>query len=266
MKNDRMGRPGFNRSKYESEFQLTTNYDPIAEQYKRSKQQPWRTHIEAFSLMQLIGDPTGKSVLDVACGEGFYSRMLKQCGATSVTGVDLSVGMIELAIQQEEINQQGIQFLVADAREYNPTEKYDLVIAAYLLNYAHNQQELQAMCDGIARCLNPGGRFITVNCSPFLHFPTAPSYRKYGFETILTAPWGEGTPITWRFHLSDGVFELENYHLNQTMHEEAFHRAGFKKTAWHKPQLSPDGLKLQGHSFWSDFFEHSPVAFIECTK
>jgi SAM-dependent methyltransferase len=206
-----MGRPGFNRSKYESEFQLTTNYDPIAEQYKRSKQQPWRTHIEAFSLMQLIGDPTGKSVLDVACGEGFYSRMLKQCGATSVTGVDLSVGMIELAIQQEEINQQGIQFLVADAREYNPSEKYDLVIAAYLLNYAHNQQELQAMCDGIA-------------------------------------------------------FELENYHLNQAMHEEAFHRAGFKKTAWHKPQLSPDGLKLQGHSFWSDFFEHSPVAFIECTK
>ena len=135
--------------------------------------------------MQLIGDPTGKSVLDVACGEGFYSRMLKQCGATSVTGVDLSVGMIELAIQQEEINQQGIQFLVADAREYNPTEKYDLVIAAYLFNYAHNQQELQAMCDGIARCLNPGGRFITVNCSPFLHFPTAPSYRKYGFDSPL---------------------------------------------------------------------------------
>jgi hypothetical protein len=41
---------------------MTTNYDPIAEQYKRSKQQPWRTHIEASSLMALIGDPSGKSI------------------------------------------------------------------------------------------------------------------------------------------------------------------------------------------------------------
>ena len=47
---------------------MTTNYDPIAEQYKRSKQQPWRAHIEAFTLMRLIGNPTGKTVIDIACG------------------------------------------------------------------------------------------------------------------------------------------------------------------------------------------------------
>jgi hypothetical protein len=41
---------------------MTTNYDPIAEQYKRSKQQPWRTYIEAFTLMEIIGDPQGMSV------------------------------------------------------------------------------------------------------------------------------------------------------------------------------------------------------------
>lgn len=51
---------------------MATNYDPIAEQYKRSKQQPWRTHIETFTLMELIGDPAGEAVVDVACGEGFY--------------------------------------------------------------------------------------------------------------------------------------------------------------------------------------------------
>ena len=48
---------------------MATNYDPIAEQYKRAKQQPWRTHIEAFTLMKLIGDPIGKTVIDIACGE-----------------------------------------------------------------------------------------------------------------------------------------------------------------------------------------------------
>ena len=65
---------------------MTTNYDPIAEQCKRSKQQPWRTHIEAFTLMRLIRDPTSKSVVDIACGEGFYTRANRQRGAAKVTG------------------------------------------------------------------------------------------------------------------------------------------------------------------------------------
>lgn len=243
---------------------MTTDYDPIAEQYKRSKQQPWRTHIEAYTLMQLIGDPSEKSVLDVACGEGFYTRMLRQRGAARVTGVDLSAGMIDLARQQEESHQQGIEYVVADARQYVPAEKYDLVVAAYLLNYAQNRQELQAMCDGIARCLKPGGRFITVNCSPSLSFPTAPSYRQYGFETNVVGDWREGVAIRWRFHLSDGVFEIENYHLDTAIHEEAFRRAGFHQIAWHAPRLSHDGLAFEDQRFWSSFLDHSPVAFIEC--
>ena len=45
---------------------MTTNYDDIAEEYKRSKLQPWRQYIEAFTLFELIGDLAGKSVLDLA--------------------------------------------------------------------------------------------------------------------------------------------------------------------------------------------------------
>jgi trans-aconitate methyltransferase len=63
---------------------MATDYDPIAEQYKRSKQQPWRTYIEAFTLMDLIGDPTGKAVIDIACGEGYYTRLLRQRGLASI--------------------------------------------------------------------------------------------------------------------------------------------------------------------------------------
>src|SRR5438045_46604 len=44
---------------------MTTDYDPIADLYRLAKQQPWRTHVEAFTLMNLVGDPAGKAVLDV---------------------------------------------------------------------------------------------------------------------------------------------------------------------------------------------------------
>ena len=245
---------------------MTTDYDPIAEQYKRSKQQPWRTLIESFTLMDLIGDPRGMSVLDVACGEGFYTRMIRQRRAARVVGVDLSIGMIDLARRQEIQHQLGIEYVVGDARDLDGTEQFDLVMAAYLLNYARSCDELQSMCNGIARSLKPGGRFITVNCNPSLLFPTAPSYRKYGFETSVEGKWQEGVPIKWTFYLSDGPFDIENYHLSVATHEEAFRNVGFREIRWHTPQLSPEGLSTADPEYWSDLLSSPPVTFIECVK
>ena len=51
---------------------MITDYDPIAEQYRRSKQQPWRGYIESCSLLELIGE-RGYEVfllLAVACLSG----------------------------------------------------------------------------------------------------------------------------------------------------------------------------------------------------
>jgi len=245
---------------------MTTNYDPIAEQYKRSKQQPWRTYVECFTLMKLVGDLEGMDVLDVACGEGFYTRMIRQRGAARVTGVDLSHGMIELARNQEAVHRLGINYVAGDARDLPGTNECDLAVAAYLLNYARNRNEIQAMCDGIARSLKPGGRFITVNCNPGLAFPDAPSYRKYGFETSVQGEWQEGEPIKWTFYLGDDTFEIENYHLNVAIHERAFRQAGFREVHWHAPSLSPEGLVEYDQAFWSSLLDHPPVAFIECVK
>lgn len=137
---------------------MTTDYDPIAEQYQRSKHQSWRAFIESFTLLELIGNLGGLSVLDLACGEGFYSRLIRQRGAQRVLGVDFSHGMIELAQRQEAHDNLGVEYLVGDARELPVTETFDLAVAAYLLNYARNRQELQLMCNGISR-VETGGTF-----------------------------------------------------------------------------------------------------------
>jgi toxoflavin synthase len=245
---------------------MTTDYDPIAEQYKRSKEQPWRTYIECFTLMQLVGDVAGRSVLDVACGEGFYTRMIRQRGAARVVGVDLSQGMIDLAGRQEAGHRLGIEYRVGDARDLSMPGEFDVVVAAYLLNYAQDRRELQAMCRGIASCLKPGGRFVTVNCNPLLDFSAAPSYRKYGFETTVGGRFVEGAPITWRFFLDDGSFAIENYHLDASAHEEAFRLAGFREINWHRPRLSPEGAREHEIEHWATFMEQPPAIFMECVK
>jgi toxoflavin synthase len=245
---------------------LNTNYDPIAEQYQRSKQQPWRTYIEAFTLMELVGDPTGMTVLDMACGEGFYSRLICQRGAAKVVGVDLSAGMIELAREQETAHGLGIEYVQRDARSLQMDGQFDVVVAAYLLNYAQDRAELAAMCGGIARALKPGGRFVTVNCNPALDFRTAPRYRKYGFETSLPDGFREGSPITWTIHLPDESFSIENYYLDVPIHEQALRAAGLEQVRWHRPRLSPPGQDHGAPGFWDDFLAHPPVTFIECRK
>ena len=191
--------------------------------------------------------------------------MIRRRGAAKVTGVDRSEKMIGLALASEAQQRLGIDYIVGDGRDPGVAADYDLAVAAYFfLNYAHDRAELGAMCRGIARCLKPGGRFVTVNCNPACDFPAAPSYRKYGFETSVVGPLREGASITWTFYLEDGPFAVENYFLSVEIHEEALRAAGFRNVLWHQPKLSPEGVSAYGRDYWSAPLDHPPLTFIEC--
>jgi len=190
--------------------------------------------------------------------------MIRTRGAAKVTGVDLSQEMIGLARASEAQQPLGIDYIIGDGLNLKVAGDYDLAVAAYLLNYAHDRTELNAMCRGIARSLKPGGRFVAVNSNPACDFSAAPSYRKYGFETSVVGPFREGAPITWTFYLEDGAFSIENYFLNIETHEQALHAAGFRDVRWHRPQLSPEGESVDGSEYWADLLGHPPLIFIEC--
>ena len=110
-------------------------YDAIAEEYRDSKQLPFREHLERYTLFQLLGDVSGTTVLDMACGEGFYTRLLKRAGASEVTGVDISAEMIRLAEDREARHPLGCRYVRADAAAFRPEGPVDLVVAMYLFNY-----------------------------------------------------------------------------------------------------------------------------------
>ena len=251
---------------FDRELFMTTNYDEIAEEYKRAKQQAWRLCIGHYTLFKLIGDLSGKSVLDLACGEGFYTRFIKRRGAARVVGVDISHGMIELARREEERNRLGIDYLVQDAKRLALDETFDVVVAGYLLNYAETYSELLEMCSAITRHLKPGCRFVSVNNNPLQQKDYFTSTRKYGFIKRADGSLNEGTPVDYVFFLSDESFAITNYHLSIETHERAFKTSGFKQVTWYDPELSPDITGDAERQYWSDFIEHPPIIFIECVK
>jgi toxoflavin synthase len=245
---------------------MTTNYDHIAQEYKRSKQVPWRFHIEHFTFFELLGDLSGRSVLDLACGEGYYSRSIREKGAKRVLGVDVSNQMIKLARAEEARNPRGIEYLVQNVRSLELEEPFDLVVAAYLLNYARNREQLLTMCQAISRSLKPGCRFVTVNSNPDHPLKFFSATRKYGFTKAASQTIQEGAPLTWTFFLEDRTFDIVNYHLSISTHEWALRAAGLREIHWHPPRLSPVREKESGREFWSEFLEHPPIIFLECTK
>lgn len=245
---------------------MTANYDTIAQQYKKSKELPFRLHIEAYTFFNLLGDLNGKSLLDLACGEGFYTRQFKLKGAARVVGVDNSDKMIELARQEEASQQQEIEYIVRDVLELGEIGSFDLVVAAYLLNYAQTKEQLLKMCQSIFANLKPGGRFVTLNNNSEQPPASYPITEKYGFIKSVDEPLTEGTPIKYTFKVDGEKFSFDNYYLSQATYESALRSVGFKEVRWQKPTVSPDGVRQEGQEFWQDFLNYAPMVGIECVK
>jgi SAM-dependent methyltransferase len=245
---------------------MSTDYEKIGEQYKRAKAQPWRTHVEAQSLFRLLGDLSEKSVLDLACGEGFHTRQIKRHGAERVVGVDSSPKMIELAREAEEREPLGIDYVVADARDFEPPEPFDVVAAAYLLNSARTLEELSAMCRGIHGALKPGGRFVTINSAPDAPTRTV-DYTKYGFEVLPPDPLVEGAAYVFRIHLDDDeAFDITNFYLTFATHDQAFRDAGLRDAHWIRPTVSDAGRDTFEPGYWDAFLEQPQVLTLEAWR
>jgi len=87
-------------------------YDHIGSKYDEYAQTAPLKRAESYTFFRLVGELAGQRVLDLACGFGFYTRRLRQRGATQVLGVDISPEMIRLARQQEQTEPLGITYQV----------------------------------------------------------------------------------------------------------------------------------------------------------
>lgn len=245
---------------------MGTEYDAIAGDYQKSKFAPWRIHIEQHTLFTLAGDLHGRSVLDLACGDGIYSRTARRLGADRVAGIDLSRAMIELAREEEKRHPLGIDYHVHDATTIDLAEKFDVVIASYLLNYAPNSLVLGAMAHAIARHLKPGGRLVAVNNHPAQSPLAFEATRKYGLIKSAQLPLREGSPITYTIFQDSGQFTIENYHLSIETHEQVLRAAGLERVRWHRPDVDREGRRKYPPDHWYDFLADPPVIFIEAVR
>ncbi len=113
--------------------------------------------LEQDVVFGLSGDLRGRTVLDVACGDGAYSISACKQGAR-VFGVDISKEMLEAARQRAADCKQDITWCVASAEDLPfESERFNVVIAVTALCFVKDPQRT---IQEAARVLRPGGSLI----------------------------------------------------------------------------------------------------------
>lgn len=239
-------------------------YDAIAARYRDSKTLPFRKHIERHTLFEVLGDIRGGAVLDLACGEGHYTRLLKRAGAREVTGVDISGEMIRLAEQQERDAPLGCRYVCSDAADYRPAGTVDVVVAMYLLHYAGTAGKLLRFLEVAYRALRSGGRIAGFNDNVLDPPRGTVSRSRYGIVKTGPAVLTEGAPIRYRITNPDGKsFGFENFYLNPETYAAAFAEAGFREFRWLGVSLDP---AERGDPVWDAFLKNPPVIAFAATR
>jgi 2-polyprenyl-3-methyl-5-hydroxy-6-metoxy-1,4-benzoquinol methylase len=115
-----------------------------------------RQHLLNPQLFRLLGNVSGKKVLDAGSGNGYLSRKLAKMGAT-MTGIEPAQTLFEYAIQQELSQPLGISYLQQDLSQFQAKGQYDTVVSNMVFMDIPDYQSAIKKC---TEALKPGGLFV----------------------------------------------------------------------------------------------------------
>lgn len=164
-------------------------------------------------VMHALGLERSMVVMDLCCGDGYFTAPLARIVGGKVYGVDMDPTMLEQT--RAELRRTGttaLDLICADARglgELLP-EKVDYVLIA---NTFHGVPDKTSMACAVAGVLNPGGQFAIVNWHPLPRERTI----------VLGKPRGPRTDMRMSPNDVRSVVEPAGFTLKQVVELPPFH-------------------------------------------
>ncbi|QUQ62800.1 class I SAM-dependent methyltransferase [Kutzneria sp. CA-103260] len=223
-------------------------YDALGQTYERAKHIPTGL-AEQATFLSALPDLAGRSVLDVACGTGFYPRVFADLGAAEVVAVDSSAEMVAYANHREDKEPRGIKYRQLDAAELPVLGGFDIVTAVWLLGYADDPAALDRMTANLAANLAPGGTLVVLVPNPDADFDVlAGPYGRYGYDVVRTGSATFRQPVSVRV-LDEPAFAFDSFFWPVGAFEGALGRAGLVEIT-RAPTIVP--VDERGEEFWAD--------------
>lgn len=137
-------------------------YDSLLE----GKTDTYQAEVILPNLTRVLALTKGERVLDLACGQGFFSRAYKAVGA-SVTAADISPSLIKLAKSHDKSD---IMYHVAPAHKLGFLKNGSVETITIVLAF-QNMENSDAVLAECARVLVPSGRVVLVLNHPAFRNP-----------------------------------------------------------------------------------------------
>ena len=241
-------------------------YDKIAEEYSQMLN-PTKKYVLIPMFKRLIGNISGKTVLDLGCGDGFFTRLLFEMSPAKIVGVDISEELIKIAIERENPQPLGIEYSVGDVLKLQPKDKFDIVTTVYLLNYSKTREELFSMCNTIYSHLRTGGVFCAITVNPALKPMIEFEYERRFTNVAREKQFNDGNQIKCEIkETGKKPFEFISYYWSKEAYEGCLLKAGFNSVEWIAPIISKEGIAKFGADYWNNFMKNpSPIGII-CRK
>lgn len=101
-------------------------------------------------------DISGARVLEIGCGNGFYTGLLKGQGATHYLGLDITDTLFPVLAERYP----GFQFIRRDITVDTLEGEFDLILMIDVIEHIVNEEKLDFAMSSVQRCLADNGRFM----------------------------------------------------------------------------------------------------------
>lgn len=211
------------------------------------------------TILSIIGNISGKTVLDLGCGDGFFTRALVSAGAKQVIGIDNSEEQIGLANAHPQ--NTNITYQLGDIFK-DKLPDADVVLAPFVINYAESLNQLEYLFENIYQSIPEKGKVVLV-----VDLPKGNNLKKFGSVKTFNGEAKDGTNIKIDlYNGEDFICTLHSiYYTSQTL-ENTLAKSGFKNIKWHKPIVSPEGIDKFGKDFWGGYSENSELGYLSAEK
>jgi ubiquinone/menaquinone biosynthesis C-methylase UbiE len=226
-------------------------------EFVRGGKNYYSEYLNGPALKRMIGDVDGKKVLDIGCGEGYFSRIFATAGA-KVTGVDLSDALIRAAAEEEERHPLGVKYFVADAADLSflESESFDLAFCYMALM---DIEDYEGAISEASRVLKTGKRFVVLIEHPCFSFVRVlngkvvsdwetrtleDGSKEYTYYWVSNYLRSHSYRAKWKHNRLQSSFVTTGFHRPLSDYVNALTKHGLIITRFDEPKPLKEGIKL----------------------